>query len=120
MTASADPVGEGLIVSFARPGGNITGLTTLAPELSGKRLELLKETVPRASRVAVLFDPTNVGISARRMEIENAARPLAITLQALEVRDREDIEMALQPHEKKLLTHLSFLGQRCLPAIAIA
>lgn len=100
MTASADPVGEGMIASFAHPGGNITGLTTLAPELSGKRLELIKETVPKASRVAVLFDPTNVGISSRRKEIENAARPLAIKLQPLEVRAREDIERAFTAARK--------------------
>jgi putative tryptophan/tyrosine transport system substrate-binding protein len=78
MTASADPVGEGMIASFAHPGGNITGLTTLAPELSGKRFELLKETVPRASRIATMFDPTMVGMASRRKEIENAARSLAI------------------------------------------
>jgi putative ABC transport system substrate-binding protein len=101
MTASADPVGEGMIASFARPGGNITGLTIQAPELSGKRLELLKEIVPRASRVAVLLDPTNVGISARRMEIENAARAFAIRLQAVEVRAREDIERAFAAARKE-------------------
>ena len=101
MTASADPVGEGMITSFAHPGGNITGLTTLAPELSGKRLELLKETVPRASRIAVLFDPTMVGIASRRKEIENAARSLAIKLQPLEVLAREDIERAFTAARKE-------------------
>ena len=61
MTQDGDPVGTGLVASLARPGGNITGLSTLAPELSGKRLELLKEIVPKLSRVAVLGTSTNHG-----------------------------------------------------------
>jgi len=101
MTASADPVSEGMIASFAKPGGNITGLTTLAPELSGKRLELLKESVPGASRVALLLNQTQAGISSRMREIENAARPLAIKLQTLDVRSREDIERAFTAARKE-------------------
>ena len=61
MTQDADPVGSGFVASLARPGGNITGLSTLAPELSGKRLELLKEIVPKLSRVAVLGTSTEPG-----------------------------------------------------------
>ena len=61
MTQDGDPVGNGFVESLARPGGNITGLSTLGPELSGKRLELLKETIPRLSRVAVLGTPTISG-----------------------------------------------------------
>ena len=59
MTQDSDPVGNGFVASLARPGGNITGLSTLAPEISGKRLELLKEIVPKLSRVAVLGTSTN-------------------------------------------------------------
>jgi putative ABC transport system substrate-binding protein len=61
MQVAGDPLGTGLVESLARPGGNITGLTLLSPELSGKRLEMLKETVPKVSRVAVLFNPANPG-----------------------------------------------------------
>ena len=61
MTQDGDPVADGFVTSLARPGGNITGLTTIAPELSGKRLELLKEMVPRLSRVAVLGNSAEPG-----------------------------------------------------------
>jgi len=61
MTSVEDPVAQGFVDSLARPGGNITGLTNLAPELSGKRLELVKETVPKIDRVAVLWDPNDPG-----------------------------------------------------------
>lgn len=61
MANDADPVGSGVVASLARPGGNITGLSNLAPEISGKRLELLKEIVPRLSRVAVFGNSTNPG-----------------------------------------------------------
>jgi putative tryptophan/tyrosine transport system substrate-binding protein len=90
MAANADPVSEGLIASLARPGGNITGLTILSPELSGKRLELLKETVPKASRVAVLFNPVNNPLSWKSLEAPG--RPLGLKLQPLEVRGPGDFE----------------------------
>ena len=64
LRAVSDPVALGLVDSLARPGGNITGFTTIAPELAGKRLELLKETIPKLSRVAVLWDPQNAGSDA--------------------------------------------------------
>src|SRR5262245_34460882 len=76
MAASADPVGTGLIASLDRPGGNITGLTMLSRELSRKRLELLKETVPRISRVAVLWNPSNVSSSVSWRESQLAAQGL--------------------------------------------
>ena len=74
-----DPVGNGFVASLARPGGNITGLSTLAPELSGKRLELLKEIVPRLSRVAVFGTPTNPGNAQALKETELAAGALGVT-----------------------------------------
>ena len=73
MTQDSDPVASGFVASLARPGGNITGLSNLAPELSGKRLELLKEIVPRLSRVAVLGNSTNPGNAQRLKETELAA-----------------------------------------------
>ena len=76
MTQDADPVGNGFVASLARPGGNITGLSTLAPEISGKRLELLKEIVPKLSRVAVLGTSTRPGNAQSLREMELAAGAL--------------------------------------------
>jgi putative tryptophan/tyrosine transport system substrate-binding protein len=90
MAASAEPVGSGLIASLDRPGGNITGSTMLSPELSGKRLELLKETVPRLSRVAVLWNPRNISSVASWRESQLAAVGLKIRVQSIEVRSPSD------------------------------
>jgi putative ABC transport system substrate-binding protein len=83
MTNDSDPVGAGFVASLARPGGNITGLSTLAPELSGKKLEILKEAVPRLSRVAVLGTSTTPGNTQQLKEVERAAGALGVKLQAL-------------------------------------
>ena len=89
----ADPVEAGLIESLARPGGNVTGLTTLTRELDGKRLELLKEAVPKLVRVAVLYDPAIPGTSREVKEIlPVAARALGLTLQPWEERAADDFE----------------------------
>jgi len=96
FTSVGDPVGIGLVASLARPGGNITGLSTLAPDLSGKALELLKETVPKLSRVAVLWNPDNPGKTSSLKETEVAARALRLQLQSLEVRSPNDVEPAFQ------------------------
>jgi putative ABC transport system substrate-binding protein len=94
MVAVGDAVGAGFIASMARPGGNITGIGVLSVDLSGKRLELLKQILPRASRVAVLWNPANpAGILGFR-ETESAARRLGITLQSLPVRRQEEIAPA--------------------------
>jgi putative ABC transport system substrate-binding protein len=87
-----DIVGAGLVSSLAHPGANITGFTILAPELSGKRLELLKELVPGLSRVAALWDPTTG--KAQITESESAANSMNLTLQILEVRNRDSISAA--------------------------
>src|SRR5499426_4174171 len=79
----SDPVAAGLVDSFARPGGNITGLTNIASMLSGKRLELLKETVPKLSRVAVLWDPKNPGSTPQWKESEIAAKELSLQLYSI-------------------------------------
>ena len=96
-----DPVEAGLVESLARPGGNVTGLTTLAPELGGKRLELLKEAVPKLSRVAVLYDPANPASVLELKEIlPAAARALGLTASILggtrSERFREGIRCAEQ------------------------
>jgi putative ABC transport system substrate-binding protein len=94
MTNDNDPVGNGFVASLARPGGNITGLSTLGRELSGKRLELLKEIVPRLSRVAVLGTSTSPGNAQNLKEMELAAEVLAVKLQYLDVLAPKDIETA--------------------------
>jgi putative tryptophan/tyrosine transport system substrate-binding protein len=85
MTQSSDPVASGFVASLARPGGNVTGLSTLAPEISGKRLELLKEIVPKLSRVAVLWTSTSPGNAQELREVELAAGALGVKLQYLDV-----------------------------------
>src|SRR5947208_9696972 len=92
MSFDNDPVGSGFVASLARPGGNITGLSALFPELSGKRLELLKETVPRLSRVAVLGSSTNPANAQVLKETELAAGAFGVQLQYLDVLGRKDIE----------------------------
>jgi putative ABC transport system substrate-binding protein len=86
MANVTDPVALGLVVSLARPGGNVTGLTNLAPELGGKRLELLKEIVPQLARVAVLGDPSSPSYAPGWRETESAAQSLGVQVQSLEVR----------------------------------
>jgi len=96
MTQDDDPVGTGFVASLARPGGNITGLSTLAPERSGKRIELLKEIIPGLSRVAVFGTSTEPSNAQALKEIELAARALGIKLQYLDVLSLKDIEIAFQ------------------------
>jgi len=91
-----DPVGIGLINSLARPGGNITGFSNLTAELSGKRLELLKESFSNISVVTVLWNGTSPGHPGVLKQAEKAARPLGITLQPLEVRSADDFDGAFQ------------------------
>jgi putative ABC transport system substrate-binding protein len=86
MVVNADPVATGIVESLARPGGNITGFTTLARDLGGKRLELLREVAPRIGRVGVLWDAESPSSPIGLKEYESAARALKISLQSLEVR----------------------------------
>jgi putative tryptophan/tyrosine transport system substrate-binding protein len=95
MGVVGDPIGTGLVDSLARPGGNVTGFTLLAPELSSKRLELLKETVPKLSRVAVLINPANPGSPVYRKEIEVAARSLGVELHLSEASQPYELAGAL-------------------------
>ena len=92
---SGDPIEAGLVASLARPGGNMTGITWLAFELVGKRLELLKEVVPRVSRVAVLASPAHPGEQRELMETQSTARTLGMTLQYHQVRASADVDRAL-------------------------
>jgi len=96
FTLVNDPVGAKLVASLARPGGNLTGLSSVSPDLSGKRLELLKEAIPKASRVGVLYDPNDPAKIAEFKEIEVDARPLKVQLQSLEVRSPDEFENAFK------------------------
>jgi putative ABC transport system substrate-binding protein len=100
MTNDGDPVGNGFVASLARPGGNITGLSTLSPELAGKRLELLKEIVPKLSRL-VVFGTSNSATNARELkEVEGAAGLLGLKLQYFDVLAPKDIEPAFRAAAK--------------------
>jgi putative ABC transport system substrate-binding protein len=101
MTSSTDPVGTGFVASLARPGGNVTGLSTISPELSGKRLELLKEAVPGLSRVAFLWNPDVRGTVLDYKETEGAARSLRLELQSVEVPRAEDLDRAFSAVTKQ-------------------
>ena len=94
-TIDADPVEQGFVASLARPGGNITGFTGIAYDIAGKRLEFLKETVPKASRAAILVDPSPAA-DAHVRETDIAARNLRMQLQLLEVREPEGLDNAFK------------------------
>jgi len=92
MGISRDPVGAGFVASYARPGGNVTGLASdPAPDVLGKDLEIFREIVPRAQRVALLWNPLPAGADTYRKAAENAARSLGVALQVVEVRARDDL-----------------------------
>jgi putative tryptophan/tyrosine transport system substrate-binding protein len=96
MAWDSDPVGNGFVSSLARPGGNITGLSTLAPEISGKQLELLKQIVPKLSRVAVLGTSTVPGNSEALRSTQLAAKTFGLQLNYLDIRDPHDVETAFK------------------------
>jgi putative ABC transport system substrate-binding protein len=100
VATSGDLVGTGVVASLARPGGNITGLTAISPDLSGKRLELLKETVPNASRVAVLWHPNQWDEDEVR-QTEIAAQPLGVKIQSLQVRQANEVQTAFAAMERE-------------------
>jgi len=94
FAASSDPVGTGLVASLAHPGGNVTGLSLVAPELSGKRLQLLRETLPQLARVALLWNSGDPGMADRVTETKAAARQLGVTLHVEWVRDLAGLDRA--------------------------
>ena len=105
MAQDSDPVGSGFVASLARPGGNITGLSSLSSELSGKRLELLKEIIPTLSRLAVFLTSTIPGSTQQLKETELAAGAFGIKLQYLDLVDPKDIETAFRAAGRKLAAH---------------
>jgi putative ABC transport system substrate-binding protein len=96
MAHGGDPVAQGFVASLARPGGNVTGLSNFSAELSGKRLELLKEAFPKVSRVAVIWNPDAPGPVLTFKELEIAAKALKVQLESLQVRGPNDFEGAFQ------------------------
>jgi putative ABC transport system substrate-binding protein len=101
ITFGGDAVRLGLVADLAHPAGNITGLTAIGSEISGKRLELLKETVPKLSRVAFLWNPTQPIADDNLKEVETVARFLRVAVQSLEVKGSDDFEGAFQAATKK-------------------
>ena len=116
-----DPVGSGLVESLARPGGNVTGFSTISALLSGKRLELLKETIPKLTRVGVLWDPQNPASSAQWKDSEQPARELGLQLHSMEVSSADKYESAFKVAVKgrsgALLVTQSTLGAANSPRI---
>ena len=118
MAAATDPVKTGLVASLARPGGNVTGVTSGGGELSGKSLELLKELAPAVTRVAVLWNPENPGNAPLFTQTQAAARALGLRLQSLEVRASGELESAFaamikeRPGALLVLHELVFFNQR--------
>ena len=100
MGAGLDPVEAGLIESLSRPGGNVTGLSLLSAELGGKRLELLKEAVPKVTRVAVLYDPATPDTDVKEV-LPVAARALGLTIQPWEVRNADGLERVFAALKKQ-------------------
>ncbi len=94
MINTTDPVGTGFVATLARPGGNVTGLTNIAPELSAKRLQLLKEAIPSLSRAAILWNPDIRGAVLDYKETEGAARSLRLHLQSIEASRADDLDRA--------------------------
>ena len=111
MAVSADPVGDGLVASLAQPGGNITGLSSMTPDMTGKRLELLTAAVPGLARVALLLDARNPSRHVQRQDSEAAARLLGVELLPLEVQGPDEFagafQAALQGHAQALIVQVS-------------
>jgi putative ABC transport system substrate-binding protein len=118
MVTTGDPVGGGLVASLARPGGNLTGVTALGEVLTVKRLELLKEAVPRVTRVAVLTNPASPYTGSFLREREGAARALKVQLQVVEAQDPTKLEQAFAAMAREragalmVLTDVMFINQR--------
>jgi putative ABC transport system substrate-binding protein len=116
MGQDTDPVGSGFIASLARPGGNITGLSALSPEMSGKQLEILKEVMPRLSRMAIIGNSTNPGDAQSLRETVLAAGSFEVYLRYLDVLEPNDIETAFRAAAKGRADALLVLGNPILNA----
>jgi putative ABC transport system substrate-binding protein len=110
MGFDTDPVGSGFAASLARPGGNVTGLSALSPEVSGKQLQLLKEIRPKLSRVAVFGNSTTAGNNQTVKEMEAAAAQLRVQIKYVDVRNENEIESAFQQAVKERAEAIVVLG----------
>jgi len=125
MLGTADPVAVGLVRSLARPGGNITGMSVMAPELSRKRLELLKEAVPNLDRVTVLSNSGNPAVVLALQETQAAAQALGLSLRSVDVREPGEIDLALsilgrEPPDALVLLVDTMIQSQHIPIIAFA
>jgi ABC-type uncharacterized transport system substrate-binding protein len=125
MLGTADPVGLGLVRSLARPGANITGMSVMAPELSQKRLELLKEVVPNLDRVTVLSNPGNPAVILALEETQAAAQALGLTLHIVDVHEPSEIDLALsavarEPAGALVLLIDTMIHSQRVPIVAFA
>jgi putative ABC transport system substrate-binding protein len=109
FSTTGDPVARGLVASLARPGGNITGVTLANSELYGKRLELLKEIIPRLSLAAILFNPTDPGADMGMKEAGESGKALGIRVESLEVRNANDIDRAFESATRLKVGALTFI-----------
>jgi len=116
MNASEDPVRHGLIASLARPGGNITGLVDISPELAGKRLDLLKQLAPKTSRVAIIWDPTSPAATAQAKEAELAAPSLACSFNRWKCAAPMILTLPTRLPSKVARTHSSCVHTGCSTA----
>jgi putative ABC transport system substrate-binding protein len=112
MVAVGDPISVGLVVSLARPGGNITGLTSISAELEGKRLELLREVIPRLSSIAVLWNPANAWAVGAEKEVQAAAQAFRMRVQSLQVRSPEGFDNAFAAIVKERPAALLMIADR--------
>jgi putative ABC transport system substrate-binding protein len=125
MLGTADPVAAGLVRSLARPGSNITGMSVMAPELSRKRLELLKEAVPNLDRVTVLSNSGNPAVVLALQETQAAAQALGLSLRSVDVREPGEIDLALsilgrEPPDALVLLVDTMIHSQHIPIIAFA
>jgi putative tryptophan/tyrosine transport system substrate-binding protein len=125
MLATADPVASGLVRGLARPGANITGMSVMGPELSRKRLELLKEAVPKLDRVTAMSNPGNPAVVLTLQETQAAAHALGLTLHSVDVREPGEIDLALsvigrEPPDALILLIDSMIHSQRAPIIAFA
>jgi putative ABC transport system substrate-binding protein len=118
MAASGDPVGAAVVTGLARPGGNVTGLTALTVEVSGKRLQLLKEAIPRARRVAAVLD--RGAPMTQRRATEQAARSIGLRPQVLYIEKAEDLGPAFDAAVKQRADAVSWGLARCSRAMSAA
>ena len=96
MTAVGDPIGAGIVANLARPGGNVTGMSLLATDLSAKRLALLKEMLPQITRVSILWNPDNASVALKFEEMQRAASSVGVQVQSIQLRRPDDIEAAIE------------------------